>query len=89
MLRSRLAGSLVAFILAGSPSLAADPAPAGRVIFLSRCEVEYVRSSQIGVAAMETTATILQELHPPCGHIEMKRYGNAAAQFADALATSF
>ena len=63
MLRSRLIGALAVLCLAGSPSPAADPDPADRVIFLSRCEVEYVRSSQIGVAAMETTATILQDCY--------------------------
>jgi len=33
------------------------------------------------------TATMLQALHPPCGHIEMQRYGAAAPQLVSAQAS--
>jgi RND family efflux transporter MFP subunit len=64
MLRRRLIGVLLVLGLAGPPGRAADPPhPASDVIVLKRCEVEYARSSQVGVASMLASATILQDCH--------------------------
>ena len=59
---NRMTGSLLVLCLAGSAAMAADSlAPRGEVIVLKRCEVEYVRSSQVGVASMGSASTILQD----------------------------
>src|SRR5258708_6677002 len=49
---------------AGLPGRADDPPQANRdVIALKRCEVDYVRSSQVGVASMGLGASILQDCY--------------------------
>jgi multidrug efflux pump subunit AcrA (membrane-fusion protein) len=59
---TRPPSTLIVLVLAGLPGRADDSPRADRdVISLRRCEVDYVRSSQVGVALMGQSASILQE----------------------------